>query len=97
MRNVLRRKPLHRLLLSAAIASLIAAPAAFATSHNNSSASGRNSGHSSARHHTYADAGRSGKRVGHRANRNSQSVAESSQQRRHMHVPDEEELAQPEL
>ncbi len=98
MRNALRRKPLHRLLLSATIASLIAVPAAFATAHHGAhNVSTRAASHASSRHHAYADNGRSAKRSSHRVNRNSQSVADSSQQRRHVHVPDEEELAQPEL
>ncbi len=99
MRNPPRRKPFHRtLLLGSTIASILLIPAAFAHAHHaGSSYAGRHGGIS---HHSMSSDNRSDARniVMSAGDDRLQSAtaALSPNARRHVRVPDEEEVEQPE-
>ncbi len=102
MRNLPCRKPFHRkLLLCSAIASLILVPSAFAHSHHGASAYAA-SGHAGFNHRNFASsrshANAQDEAQAFSADRSqSLTTADSRNSRKHDRVPDEEELAQPEL
>ena len=95
MQNGSRRNPLHRHLLVAFVATLIAAPSAFAHSHHadsHRSASRASFGHG---HHSRNDRSQD-TRYGSSQGNDGQTVAALSDRRPHERVPDEEELEQAE-
>lgn len=99
MRNPPRRKLFHRtLMLGSIVASFIVIPTAFAHAHHSgSSYAGRHVGFS---HHSIASVNRSASRdstasIGDDRLR-SATASLSPNERRHVRVPDEEEIEQPE-